>query len=87
MLEPQYQPLIGLPLAWTPGTNRVITAEPVIAIVKTEADFAAFKGKLKGKIVLAVEHKQINMLTEPLARRLTEEELLARQKCLRSTSH
>ncbi len=79
MLEPQYQPLIGLPLAWTPGTNGVITAEPVIAIIKTDADFAAFKGKLKGKIVLAAEPKQINILTEPLAHRLTEEELFARQ--------
>lgn len=79
MLEPQYQPLIGLPLAWTPGTKGVLTAEPLIAVIKTDADFATFKGKLKGKIVLSAEPKQISMLTEPLAHRLTDEELIARQ--------
>src|SRR5207249_4569296 len=52
MVAPQYQPLIGMPLAWTPGTNGVLTGEPVIAVLKTEADLEKFKGKLKDKIVL-----------------------------------
>ena len=79
LLEPQYMPLIGFPLAWTPGTDGNVTGEPVIAIIHSEADFDKYKGKLKGKIVLTMEPKQIEMITEPMAHRLTNEELLARQ--------
>jgi len=78
MVEPQYQPLIGFPLAWTPGTNGVVSGEPVMAIVKTEADFEKYKGKLKGKFVMTQEPKAISMVTEPQARRWTDEELRAR---------
>jgi hypothetical protein len=79
LLEPQYQPLIGVPLAWTPGTNGVVTGEPVLALMKSEADLAKFKGKLKGKVVLLQEPKPIEMVAQPLAHRLTAEELEARQ--------
>ncbi|MBV9225652.1 MAG: peptidase M28, partial [Acidobacteriaceae bacterium] len=50
LLEPQYAPLIGFPLAWTPGTNGVVTGEPVLAPIHSEADFAKYRGKLKGKV-------------------------------------
>lgn len=79
LLEPQYQPLIGFPLAWTPGTGGVVTGEPVMAVLRTDADLEKYKGKLKGKVVLSMEPKRIEMLTEPLAHRLTAEELLARE--------
>ncbi|MGA7415880.1 MAG: peptidase M28, partial [Bryobacteraceae bacterium] len=36
MVEPQYQPLIGFPLAWTAGTNGPVTAEVVFAPIYTE---------------------------------------------------
>ncbi|HEY3742614.1 MAG TPA: M20/M25/M40 family metallo-hydrolase [Bryobacteraceae bacterium] len=78
LIEPQYQPLIGFPLAWTPGTNGVVTGEPVMAIIKTEADFDKFKGKLKGKIVMSEDPKPIAMITAPMARRLTDEDLQLR---------
>jgi hypothetical protein len=82
LMEPQYMPLIGVPLAWTPGTNGVVTAEPVMAVVKTEDDFAKYKGKLRGKVVLDMPPKDIEMITEPMAHRLTNEELLARETVL-----
>ncbi len=78
LIEPQYQPLIGVPLAWTPGTKGVVTGEPILAVIKTEADFEKFKGKLRDKVVLTMEPKQIEMIAEPMARRLTNEELLSR---------
>jgi len=78
LLEPQYQPLIGFPLAWTPGTGGVVTGEPVLAVINTEADFDKFRGKLKGKVVLTMEPKQIEPITEPMSRRWTNEELAAR---------
>jgi carboxypeptidase Q len=82
LLEPQYQPLIGFPLAWTPGTIGDIKAEPVLAIINSDADFDKFKGKLAGKVVLSMEPKVLVMSTEPMARRLTDEELAARAKVL-----
>lgn len=79
LLEPQYMPLIGFPLAWTPGTGGNITGEPVLAIIHSEADLDKYKGKLKGKIVLTMEPKQIEMITEPLAHRLSDQEVLDRE--------
>ncbi|MBV9307330.1 MAG: M20/M25/M40 family metallo-hydrolase [Acidobacteriaceae bacterium] len=78
LLEPQYAPLIGFPLAWTPGTNGVVTGEPVLAPIHSEADFAKYRGKLKGKVVLAMDPKVVAMITQPLAKRWTPEELAAR---------
>lgn len=52
LVEPGYQPLIGFPMAWSPSTGGAITAEPILAPIRAEADFARWKGKLKGKIVL-----------------------------------
>ncbi len=82
LLEPQYQPLIGFPLAWTPGTDGVVTGEPVLAVINTEADLDKFKGKLKGKVVLTMEPKMIEPITDPISHRLTNEELAARANVL-----
>ncbi|MGC2661951.1 MAG: M28 family peptidase [Bryobacteraceae bacterium] len=82
LMEPQYMPLIGIPLAWTPGTNGVINAEPVMAVIKHEDDFAKYGGKLRGKVVLDMAPKEIEMSTEPMAHRLTNEEILARETVL-----
>ena len=78
MIAPQYSPLIGFPLAWTPGTNGVMEAEAFYAPIATDADLEKFKGKLKGKIVLTMTPKAIAMITEPMARRLTDAEIAAR---------
>ena len=78
MIEPQYQPLIGFPLAWTPGTDGVITAEPVVAVITNDADFEKYKGKLAGKVVLSMTPKEIHPISEAPFRRLTNEELEAR---------
>ena len=78
MIEPQYQPLIGFPLAWTPGTNGAVQGDAILAPISTEADFARYKGQLRGKIVLTMPLKAISMSTQPMAHRLTEDELRAR---------
>ena len=36
MMEPQYAPLIGFPLAWSAGTNGPVKAEPVLTLFNTE---------------------------------------------------
>jgi carboxypeptidase Q len=78
LVEPNYAPLIGFPLAWTPGTDGPVTAEAVLAPIHSQDDFAKYKGKLKGKIVLIVDPKVVLMHTEPEAHRLTDEEIEAR---------
>ncbi len=78
LVEPNYAPLIGFPLAWTPGTDGPVTAEAVLAPIHSQDDFAKYKGKLKGKIVLIVDPKVVLMHTEVEAHRLTDEEIEAR---------
>ncbi len=80
LVEPNYAPLIGFPLAWTPGTDGPVTGEAILAPIHSQADFAKYKGKLKGKIVLIAEPKVILMHTELEAHRLTDEEIEARTK-------
>ena len=80
--SPAYASLIGFPLAWTPGTNGPVTAEAILAPLHSEADFAKYKGKLKGKIVLIFDPRELSLHTEADAHRLTDEEIEARTKTL-----
>ncbi len=57
MIAPQYQPLIGFPLAWTPGTEGAVQGDAIYAPLVTDADLDKFKGKLKGKVVLTMASK------------------------------
>jgi carboxypeptidase Q len=76
IIEPQCIPLIGFPKAWSPGTDGTLVAPVVYFDAKTEADFASFKGKLKGAIVLTSPIREVAARWEPLANRKTDSELL-----------
>src|SRR5678816_4870712 len=52
MTAPRVMQLTAIPVAWTPATNGTITAQIVVAPLKRERDFEAWRGKLAGKIVL-----------------------------------
>jgi hypothetical protein len=86
--EPQYAPLIGFPLAWSANTSGPLLAEPVLApltitdrlnIKKTEEELQKFfqeqKGKLRGKIVLLANPKDITPGTTAPARRYSDTDL------------
>ncbi|MEP7362657.1 MAG: M20/M25/M40 family metallo-hydrolase [Acidobacteriota bacterium] len=75
LLKPTYSPLIGFPMAWTPGTNGPVKGEPILAVIKTEKDLTAFKGKLTGKIVLTDDPRVTALLVNPLGRRYSDKEL------------
>ncbi len=75
---PAYASLIGFPLAWTPGTNGPVTAEAVLAPLHSEADFDKYRGKLKGKIVLIFDPRELSLHTEAESHRLTDAEIEAR---------
>ena len=71
-------PVIAYPKAWTPGTDGAVSGEVVMAIINSEEDFDQYRGKLKGKYVLTASMPAVPALFEPLARRLTDEDLEAR---------
>ncbi len=72
IIEPQVQPIIGFPHSWTPGTKGTVTAEVVRAQIDSEADFATYRGKLAGKIVLAQPARKVRMLEGPILLRMDE---------------
>ncbi len=75
MVEPSYMPIIGVPAAWTRGTDGPVTGEAILAPIQNQADMEKFKGKLAGKIVLAVPPPELEFPTTPLGRRYTDAEL------------
>jgi len=75
--EPQYAALIGFARPWSPGTNGPVSGEPMLAVLKADADFDKFKGKLKGKIVLLEDPTPLASETEPALKRFTDAELAA----------
>ena len=73
--EPQFAPLMGFAQPWSPGTNGPVSGEPVLAVLRTDADLEKFKGKLKGKIVLLQDPRVSGPETDPDLKRYTEAEL------------
>jgi hypothetical protein len=65
LIEPQIQPLIGLPKTWSTGTDGPVTADVVRVTIATDADLAKYKGQLKGKIVLPQPARAVRMLEGP----------------------
>jgi carboxypeptidase Q len=52
MTAPRSVDLRAIPIAWTPATSGALTAAVIVAPMSNEKDFADWKGKLAGKIVL-----------------------------------
>ncbi|HTQ54532.1 MAG TPA: M20/M25/M40 family metallo-hydrolase [Bryobacteraceae bacterium] len=73
--EPQFAPLMGFAQPWSPGTNGMVSGEPILAVLRTEADLEKFKGKLKGKIVLLQDPRVLGPETEPDLKRYSDDDL------------
>jgi hypothetical protein len=73
--SPYAIPLIAYPKAWAPGTHGVLNADVVYLNAKDDASFDSFKGKLKGKIVLVADERQLKIDTEGIGHRYTDAEL------------
>ncbi len=58
MREPSYQPVIGYPLAFTPGTDGAVSGQVVIADIRSRADLDKYRGALQNAIVLATPPRQ-----------------------------
>jgi carboxypeptidase Q len=77
VIAPQCIPVIAYPKAWSPGTEGSLSAPVVYFDAKSEAEFARFKGKIKGVIVLTAPVREVPAHFEPPGKRQTDSELLA----------
>ena len=75
MVEPQFASLVGVPLAWTEGTPGSLTGEPILAVIRTDADMEKYKGKLKGKIVMISTPRELPFPTTADAKRYSDSDL------------
>ena len=75
MLAPDYQMVIAYPLAFTPGTGGPVVTEAVIADIASPEDLDRFRGRLRGKIVLATPEMPTSPRLVQDAFRHTEESL------------
>jgi hypothetical protein len=87
--EPQDAILIGMPLAWTPGTTGVISGTPIFAPLRPDQDFdrykanveaymTEYKGKLRGQIVLFRPRAEVKVQETAAMRRWSANELSER---------
>jgi len=75
LVEPQIQPLIGFPQEWSSGTNGTVIADVTRVQIATDADFARYRGKLAGKIVLTQPARAVRMLEGPFILHLSEQDI------------
>jgi len=75
MTEPYYTVFTGTPRAWTGSTPGLVKGEAVYVNIQNEADIDKYRGKLGGKIVVMPETQTYQISFEPLASRLTDEDL------------
>jgi hypothetical protein len=67
--------VLGYPQAWTPGTNGLIKSDVVYVRIDSEADFATYRGKLAGKIVMFAPMRPVDPRYTPLATRRSDDDL------------
>ena len=75
MLEPRPTPLIGLPKAWTPGSEGPLRGPAIKAKIESEEDLEKFAGQLAGKIVFIADARPIKDSEAADFERYTQEEL------------
>jgi len=75
LVEPQVQPIVAYPHSWSSGTRGAVTADVVRVQIATEADFAKYRGKLAGKIVLTQPARAVRMLEGPIILKMMDKDL------------
>ena len=75
MTSPWYKSLEAYPKAWTGGTNGLKSADVILISAKDSAGLDAYRGKLKGKILIVDRSDKYDLSFKPDARRYTDAEL------------
>jgi len=73
---PYYQPLIAYPKAWTSGTNGPVSGEVVLVNAKDSVGLEAYRGQLKGKIVIFPNSDTIHPSFDAEAKRYADSDLV-----------
>ena len=76
MIEPRVVPLIGVAKAWSPGTNGTVQGPAVYLDVKSDSDFARYKGKLRKTFVFISDVRLMELNFNPEATRDADSSLL-----------
>jgi hypothetical protein len=74
-LTPRAYPLFAYPKAWTPGTNGPVTGAAVLVNIQTDADFAKYRGTLRGKFAFVAPLRDVAARFQPLGSRYTDADL------------
>ena len=75
MTAPYYVSFAANPVAWTGSTKGIIRSEVMLLDAKSESDLEKYRGTLSGKIILIPSTSTYEVNFEPLASRLTNEQL------------
>ena len=73
--EPTTFPVIAYPKAWSPSTKGAVTSDVVFLDVKSDEDFAKYKGQLRGKIVLISKTRELKPDFTGMGERYNDEAL------------
>jgi hypothetical protein len=80
LVSPRPIQLTSIPVAWTPPTQGTLRAGVVVAPMDRPEHFAAYRGKLAGKIVLVSLPGEGSEPSEPPFRRLSAEDIAKEDK-------
>src|ERR1051325_736225 len=75
MTAPDTAVFIAQAAPWSPATKGALQAPAVFVNIKGEQDFARYKGKLAGKIVLFGEMREVRPVEKPLFTRNEDKDL------------
>jgi hypothetical protein len=75
MASPDTAVLIVQAMPWSPSTAGPVTGDVVFVSIKDESDFAQYKGKLAGKVVLFGAMREVPPVDKPLFERDTDKDL------------
>jgi len=80
LVSPRPMALVAIPVAWTPPTKGALSAPVVVAPMDRPEHFAAYRGKLAGKIVMITLPGDGSEPGQAPFRRLTSEEISKEDK-------
>lgn len=76
MTAPYYKPLIGFPKTFSKGTKGVVRAQVVLLDIKDSTGLSAYRGQLKGKIILIKGNDTLLLGFQPDASRYSDSDLI-----------
>jgi hypothetical protein len=75
MLAPHYLRIDAFPRAWSPATPGVVRGGVTVVQIRADSDFARYRGKLRGKIVLNGSLTPLRLRERSPFQRMTDQEL------------